>query len=59
MMQLLHINEEDNESKELLVRFGISLLDYMEANPQGEMNEIKYDISECVKLLEKKDEDRT
>lgn len=59
MMQLLHINEEDNESKELLVRFGISLLDYMEANPQGEMNEIKYDISECVKLLEKKDGDRT
>lgn len=59
MMQLLHINEEDNDSKELLVRFGISLLDYMEANPQGEMNEIKYDISECVKLLEKRDEDRT
>lgn len=54
MMELLQIDKSDNNSKELLEKFGISLLNYMEANPQGEMNGVKYDISECVKLLEKK-----
>lgn len=54
MRELLQIDESNSEAIEDLQKFGLALIKYLKANPTGEVNDVKYDISEYVKLLEAK-----